>query len=620
MQPPKPDLSHDNCQISGCKHLVVDESHYVLSHSTGICDDSCSLVGPLPSAVDAALGNGVIPLIQIPRVCGDLNARTKMSIEAVPFSKDVEFTAISHVWSDGHGNPEKNMLPSCFLTRLMRVLDTLPITKETGCVTFWMDTFCVPVIKGKLKDAAIRLLKDPYEKARHVLVIDSYLEAMASANMSAIEIIGRIEASSWSQRLWTFQEGRLGRRVWFLFRDRAIELFEIVENGWREQFFRIPSLASHSVELQILIRYNSSRIWKSQQLQSSSIRIPFIRHSLCRRATSKPKDEAICLASIMSVPIQPILDEPDDKKMGKFWSLLPHVPRGMVFSMTPSKLDVEGLRWAPVSMMADLEVSRWGGPSGLFEDTLATPTPQGLSVELHTLVIGPRVTMMSQTPAQKRQSWSNMLRLFNEKTSEIGSFAVYDEAGGWYKCSLGKNWHQTPVEIDISEEPTILVAYSGKSFELLLEGETHNKSWPIEGVLATYKPKDQIDTGKTVARAHRHVMLSKARADEAELWGKLWALTERILFTLKGCEDPETGKIHYDLVFENALEEQLLAAVSTDLSLLKLGQTINEFRSENASEEAVLGDFRSSIRVFAMLCPWISISLAEDNPRHYYIQ
>lgn len=172
--------------------------------------------------------------------------------------------------------------------------------------------------------------------------------------MSVIEVVARIEASSWSQRLWTFEEGRLGRRVWFLFRDRAVELFRLVENGWREQFFRTPSLASHSVEIQILVRYNSSRVWEFQQLHSSSTQIPFVRHSLCGRTTSKAKDEAICLASIMSLPIQPIIDAPDQKKMDVFWSLLPCVPRGMAFSMASKQLTTDGLRWAPESMMADL--------------------------------------------------------------------------------------------------------------------------------------------------------------------------------------------------------------------------------------------------------------------------
>lgn len=442
---------------------------------------------------------------------------------------------------------------------------------------------------------------------------------MASAKMSVIEVIGRIEASSWSQRLWTFQEGRLGRRVWFLFQDKAIELFEMVENGWRERFSRIPSLASHSVELQILARYNSSRIWESQQLQISSMRIPFIRHSLCRRTTSKQKDEAICLASIMSIPIQPIIDAPDHKKVCVFWSLLPCVPSGMVFSMASKKLTAEGLRWAPESMMADLHISQWGGPSGLFEDTLATPTPQGLSVKLHTLVIGPKSTEMSVTPAQKRRSWSNLLLSFNENTSKIKSFALCDEAGVWYKCLLEKNWHQVPVEIDTSEQAIILVAHSGKSVGGPLEGGSHNKSRPIEGVLATCRPNAQIGTGITVARAHRHVWLSKSRPDEAEQWGKLWALTEKILCTLKSCEDIRT-KAHYDLVFENAAEAQLLASVSADPSLLELGKRINEFHGKNASQEAVLDDFRSSIRVFAMLCPWISIPHAGESPRHYYIQ
>lgn len=173
MVPPKPDLSHENCLFSTCDHSIVDESRYRLSHSTEICDSSCSLEGPLSMAVEAALADGVIPLIKISHLDGGHNARSKILIEVVPFSKDVEFTAISHVWSDGHGNPDENVLPSCFLTRLMRVLDTLPRAKGTGSVTFWMDTLCVPVRKRRSRDAALRLLKEPYAEAMHVLVIDS---------------------------------------------------------------------------------------------------------------------------------------------------------------------------------------------------------------------------------------------------------------------------------------------------------------------------------------------------------------------------------------------------------------------------------------------------------------
>lgn len=71
MLPPKPYLSHCNCQISSCVHLFVNESRYIQSHDTGICNDSCSSKGPPLTAVEAALADGVIPLIKMLRLGGD---------------------------------------------------------------------------------------------------------------------------------------------------------------------------------------------------------------------------------------------------------------------------------------------------------------------------------------------------------------------------------------------------------------------------------------------------------------------------------------------------------------------------------------------------------------------
>ncbi|KAK7976394.1 hypothetical protein PG989_014857 [Apiospora arundinis] len=52
--------------------------------------------------------------------------------------------------------------------------------------------------------------------------------------MSPVEIVALIRTSAWSQRLWTFNEGRLsGERLWFQFQDKAVNLFDIVDGTWR---------------------------------------------------------------------------------------------------------------------------------------------------------------------------------------------------------------------------------------------------------------------------------------------------------------------------------------------------------------------------------------------------
>jgi hypothetical protein len=83
------------------------------------------------------------------------------------------YIALSHVWSDGLGNPNDNALPVCQIRRIGHCLQTLPHPHYTGytSVSFellsaetirmnitvrraararllWMDTLCIPVATG----------------------------------------------------------------------------------------------------------------------------------------------------------------------------------------------------------------------------------------------------------------------------------------------------------------------------------------------------------------------------------------------------------------------------------------------------------------------------------------
>lgn len=132
MKSPRTSLSHRNCTASSCDYTVVNEHDYKTRHDTEYCEPGCALVGPPPAAVDSALKGDLIPLITLSHVDGDHGTRNELSMHAEPQSRDAEFTAISHVWSDGHGNPHGNLLPSCFLKRLMLTLGRLPRTIKGG--------------------------------------------------------------------------------------------------------------------------------------------------------------------------------------------------------------------------------------------------------------------------------------------------------------------------------------------------------------------------------------------------------------------------------------------------------------------------------------------------------
>lgn len=138
-------------------------------------------------------------------------------LEALPL-----YVAISHVWSDGKGNPHRNFLPSCQLLHIQERINAL-YPSEQHPVPFWMDPLCVPVGKRfwPIRNRALNRMKDTYKLAHKVLVLDRSLEIVDSS-VAPEEALLRIHYSPWSTRLWTMQECRLGNDVYFQFRDRSI--------------------------------------------------------------------------------------------------------------------------------------------------------------------------------------------------------------------------------------------------------------------------------------------------------------------------------------------------------------------------------------------------------------
>jgi hypothetical protein len=87
----------------------------------------------------------------------------------------------------------------------------LPDRGFIGKLYFWMDTLCVPRGPKDIHNVAVMNMRNVYEKAERVLVLDAELLA-SSARASYEEINMRIQASRWIRRLWTVQEAALTTR------------------------------------------------------------------------------------------------------------------------------------------------------------------------------------------------------------------------------------------------------------------------------------------------------------------------------------------------------------------------------------------------------------------------
>ena len=164
-----------------------------------------------------------------------------------------DFTAISHVWSQGMGNERSNELQKCHLELILTALEatgdrrinledrkdpfaldllTQILDEEDfednmdGIVLsppFWMDALAIPVKQPgsprdfkDLKLRAIRQIYHVYNMASRVVVIDKDL--LKEDPNTSFQVIIKVLTSAWMQRLWTLQEAYLSRRLFIAFR------------------------------------------------------------------------------------------------------------------------------------------------------------------------------------------------------------------------------------------------------------------------------------------------------------------------------------------------------------------------------------------------------------------
>ena len=244
--------THELCSSKHCQAYNSAQETYVTSHTIPGCQ--CSFIAAPTEQLDEIIRSGGVPLVSLHEA-----SHGKLAIRVHTSKASSQYTAISHVWSGGLGNVQANSLPLCQLKYLNHCLSRLPKDGERGFNyrtnkftqalsgevwisslgldnlassqnrkprLFWMDTLCIPVDpkSSDLRMKAINKMDAVYAHAGEVLVLDSEVQNLVISDTHPCDLLARLAYSSWMGRIWTLQEGAIGRATYFQGADGALTL------------------------------------------------------------------------------------------------------------------------------------------------------------------------------------------------------------------------------------------------------------------------------------------------------------------------------------------------------------------------------------------------------------
>jgi hypothetical protein len=361
---PLMEKSHQSCRNGQCLAYQVLESEYKTRHVTDECN--CEDINVDLCQISTLLESGEIPRLCVETVNGQIQLRV---------TAQQQYTAISHVWAHGLGNPGANALPRCQLEKLRDSVLEIPSQAtdgERGTASFWIDTLCVPV-DNKWRKMAIRAMRKTYEEAENILVLDAELQEV-SVSTSLEEIYVRIACSAWMTRLWTLQEAILAKKIYIKLADAIVDLGTL-GNRISNLSYIFRHVREHLLFM-MLLRELSLEFWKGSRAWGFSIVVGHAR----RRSTSKPEDEITCLSTLVQLSPDAISDGPVGERMAQFLCGLRYVPATLPFHLC-QRLELGAFGWAPRSFLG------FDSTPDPFGDSWAIVTKDGLVAEYPSVLL-----------------------------------------------------------------------------------------------------------------------------------------------------------------------------------------------------------------------------------------
>ena len=356
-------VDHSRCLENRCNAEDVDEATYRTAHAKScLCHDHldacthadrCEHTGPLVDDISRIITLGSFPVIALTKT----KSTSEVRISVEPYKKSISYTAITHVWADGLGNPDGNTLPACQFSRLYSSLDSLSDRNEglslarnawsrlskKDTVYLWIDTLCIPREKA-LRKKAINLMYSVYQKATKVLLLDESLLNIPSKRPME-ELCFRITASPWMRRAWTLQEGALASTLFAQFADGPLHVESAIESLAR----RTTGTESYNITLKeswITLKYV-----QSCRPGMDDAPVTLVHSGLIDRSTTHEEDKELCMAIMLACDMQPIQEAKGEERTKRIYEQMQYVPDSFFWHKNAC-LGVPGLRWAPKDLWA----------------------------------------------------------------------------------------------------------------------------------------------------------------------------------------------------------------------------------------------------------------------------
>lgn len=280
--------------------------------------------------------------------------------------------------TSGLGNLKENAIPQCQMIRLQRLVDALYDADERP-VPFWLDTLCVP-LRRRFRRTSIVSMASIYRNADKVLVLDSSLLHLSTSTASPIDLHLQLMGSGWAKRLWTFHETALAQSLFYQFSDRSVTRRDLLTmlldsiprydeqhpcfegtgpmklgtsygSEGRKKGIRI--LYSEPIARQALYWLKSLESFRETSWTEHGDRLRAISNPLRWRSTSRPQDEAICLAGLLDLTYAQrafLFSIDHSQRMKQLILSLESVPVDILFVNAPRESD-SGFSWIPASFL-----------------------------------------------------------------------------------------------------------------------------------------------------------------------------------------------------------------------------------------------------------------------------
>ena len=520
MDRPGPNRSHEECvkriplgsatleksfarstsDVLICTAYQMDWCTYKTKHVQGC--GTCNELSADQTLMEEILRAGFFPLLRSAsspgrnspsreRGCEQNKITFPGSLEVVSSEFHRKYVCISHVWSDGLGNPHANSIPQCQYQRLSDMVDALYPNEH---VPFWIDTISVPRAPVDIRRRAIMQMRKTYWEAESILVLDSHLLDVDLQMVPEKDVWLRLLTCGWTRRLWTLQESALAKDIFLQLRGGVLNIDQCLSYGLQ---------TSDDV---LILEWSKLRgaweRWTSDLSNSKPQLLETLSDAVAWRSTSIAEDEAVCLGCLTgldpsSVEQILILTTHEDRMM-KFWELQQTLFTGILFWGGP-RIQKFPYRWAPLSFLNQGPAPFLGSQSN--KAFAAQPSEKGLKFNLPGVRLGPwrKSFMPSVYLKTGADSWYRLVSDMDkvpppkEKTSLA---VIFQELDSSFIDQLppGDSMAALIVSIDNAQEGEESI-YAKPEYLATIDRGANAKGWiePLEKLTSRFYKTFQLD-------------------------------------------------------------------------------------------------------------------------------